>query len=127
LVRQLFACASAFSRSVVEGFSKASRTIVEGLSNKSRTAVEQLSKKYRESCVCTHAKVPARSRLGLALGMMLLLVQMTWFLEAQRQMENDTGTAIIEHHEYRLPAVTTEKLNDSMEMARTPRFVPNAT
>jgi len=73
LVRQLLAIASAFSRSVVEGFSKASRTIVEALSKDCRTTLEQQSNNSRrnieESCVCTHAKAPARSGLGLALGL----------------------------------------------------------
>ncbi|WP_262246730.1 hypothetical protein [Parapedobacter soli] len=57
LVRQLFAIASAFFRSVAEGLSKASRTIVEqvskdcrsaleGLSNSSRTSLEQQSKNH---------------------------------------------------------------------------------
>src|SRR5690606_29860958 len=78
------------------------------------------------ACVCTHAMAPARRGLGLALGLVVLLVQMTWFLEARGQMEDDSGAAIIEHHEYRLPTVTTEKLNDSVEMARIPRFVPDA-
>src|SRR5690606_29823619 len=78
LIRQLFACASAFSRSVAEGLSKASRTLVEALSKDCRTSLEQQSNNCRrnieESCVCTHAKVPARSGLGLALGLVVLLL-----------------------------------------------------
>jgi len=76
LVRQLLTIASAFFRSVAEGLSKASRTIVEALSKDCRTSLEQQSNNGRrnieESCVCTHAMVPARSGLGLALGMVVL-------------------------------------------------------
>src|SRR5690606_28227226 len=68
LVRQLFACASAFSQSVAEGLSKASRTVVEALSKDCRTTLEQQSNNGRrnieESCVRTHAMAPARSGLG---------------------------------------------------------------
>jgi len=78
LIRQLFACASAFSRSVAEGLSKASRTLVEALSKDCRTSLEQQSNNCRrnieESCVCTHAMAPARSGLGLALGVVVLLL-----------------------------------------------------
>jgi len=75
-VRLLLGCASAFSRSIVEGFPKPSRTLVEALSKDCRTSPEQQSNTCRrnpeESCVWTHAKAPARSGLGLALGMLLL-------------------------------------------------------
>ena len=78
LVRQLLGCASAVSRSVAEGLSKASRTVVEALSKDCRTSLEQQSNTRRrnpeESCVCTHAKAPARYGLGLALGFAVLLM-----------------------------------------------------
>src|SRR5690606_20271017 len=78
LVRQLLGCASAVSRSVAEGLSKASRTVVEALSKDCRTSLEQQSNTGRrnpeESCVCNHAKAPARYGLGLALGFAVLLM-----------------------------------------------------
>src|SRR5690606_2491520 len=91
VVRWLFGCASAFFRSVVEGLPKASRTIVEALSKDCRTSLEQQSNNCRrnieESCVCTHAKVPARSGLGLALGMAVLMLVMSW-LEAPAAVDS---------------------------------------
>ena len=78
IVWHLFGCASVFSRSVAEGLSKASRTLVEALSKDCRTSLEQQSNNGRrnieESCVCTHAKVPARYGLGLALGMVVFFL-----------------------------------------------------
>ena len=77
LVRQLLDCASAVSRSLVEGLSKASRTGVEARSKDCRTSLEQQSNTRRrnieKSCVCTHAKAPARYGLGLALGLVVLM------------------------------------------------------
>ena len=89
LVRQLLGCASALSRSVAEGLSKASRTLVEALSKDCRTSLEQQSNTRRrnieESCVCTHAKAPARGGLGLALG--LVFLQAVMCLQARTQQE----------------------------------------
>ncbi len=95
LVRQLFACASAFSRSVAEGFSKASRTLVEALSKDCRTSLEQQSNNSRrnieESCVCTHAMVPARSGLGLALGLVIFLLAIGPGVHAQTSARQGTS------------------------------------
>src|SRR5690606_10708489 len=43
------------------------------------------TKRNEESCVCTHAKVPARSGLGLALGLMVTLFLTTMCLYARAQ------------------------------------------
>lgn len=114
VVRLCFGIFPKHCRRFLEGQWNNCRSVVEALSKDCRTSLEQQSnicrRNIEESCVCTHAMAPARSGLGLALGMMLLSVQMTWFLEAQGQMEDDNGTTLTEHHEYRLPTVTTEKL-----------------
>ncbi|MFC7526815.1 TlpA family protein disulfide reductase [Parapedobacter sp. GCM10030251] len=98
IVRQLLGCASAFSRSVVEGFSKPRRTIVEALSKDCRTSLEQQSntsrRNFEESCVWTHAKAPARSGLGLALGMTVTLFLTITCLEANAQWRVDPGIAL---------------------------------
>src|SRR5690606_7057120 len=69
---------SAVLRRFPEGLSKASRTVVEALSKDCRTSLEQQSNTGRrnpeESCVCNHAKAPARYGLGLALGFAVLLM-----------------------------------------------------
>ncbi|WP_188752148.1 TlpA disulfide reductase family protein [Parapedobacter defluvii] len=95
IVRLLLGCASAFSRSVVEGFPKPSRTIVEALSKDCRTSLEQQSntgrRNFEESCVWTHAKAPARSGLGLALGLTLfLLLGMSKGAHAQTNVQQGT-------------------------------------
>ena len=98
IVRQLLGCASAFSRSVVEGFSKPRRTIVEALSKDCRTSPEQQSntsrRNFEESCVWTHAKAPARYGLGLALGMVVTLFLTIMCLEARTQWRVDPGVAL---------------------------------
>jgi len=95
IVRLLLGCASAFSGSVVEGFPKPRRTIVEALSKDCRTSLEQQSntcrRNFEESCVWTHAKAPARSGLGLALGMaVLLLLALLSSLHAQAKAPRET-------------------------------------
>ena len=78
IVRLLLGWASAFSRSLAEGLSKRCRTLVEALAKDCRTSLEQRSNTCRrnpeKSCVWTHAMAPARSGLGLALGMTLFLL-----------------------------------------------------
>jgi len=97
IVLPLLGCASAFSRRVVEGFSKPRRTIIEALSKDCRTSLEQQSNTRRrnseESCVWTHAMAPARSGLGLALGLMVTLFLMIMCLEARAQSPDDSGAA----------------------------------
>ena len=97
IVRLLLGCASAFSRSVVEGFSKPTRTIVEALSKDCRTSLEQQSntcrRNFEESCVWTHAKVPARSGLGLALGLTLFLLS-TMGTDIYAQTNAQQGTLV---------------------------------
>ena len=95
IVQQLLGCASVFSRSIVEGFSKPCRTIVEALSKDCRTSLEQQSntgrRNFEESCVWTHAKAPARSGLGLALGLTLfLLLGMSKGAHAQTNVQQGT-------------------------------------
>jgi len=95
IVRLLLGCASAFSRSVVEGFSKPCRTTVEAQSKDCRTSLEQQSNTCRrnseKSCVWTHAKVPARYGLGLALGLTLfLLLGMGTGIYAQTNVQQGT-------------------------------------
>jgi len=91
IVLPLLGCASAFSRSVVEGFSKPTRIIVEALSKDCRTSLEQQSntcrRNFEESCVWTHAMAPARNGLGLALGLMVTLFLTIMCLEARAQSE----------------------------------------
>mgnify|MGYP002398286786 CR=1 FL=1 len=98
IVRLLLGCASAFSRSVVEGFSKPCRTIVEALSKDCRTSLEQQSntrrRNFEESCVWTHAMAPARYGLGLALGMTVTLFLTIMCLEACAQCRVDPGVAL---------------------------------
>jgi len=95
IVLPLLGCASAFSRSVVEGFSKPRRTIVEALSKDCRTSLEQQSNTCRrnseESCVWTHAMAPARNGLGLALGLMVTLFLTIMCLEARAQRPEFSG------------------------------------
>ena len=90
IVLPLLGCASAFSRSIVEGFSKPRRTIVEALSKDFRTSLEQQSntcrRNFEESCVWTHAVVPARYGLGLALGLMVLFFLTTIWIESRAQL-----------------------------------------
>ncbi|WP_177195115.1 TlpA family protein disulfide reductase [Parapedobacter indicus] len=97
IVRLLLGCASAFSRSVVEGFPKPRRTLVEALSKDCRTSLEQQSntcrRNFEESCVWTHAMAPARSGLGLALGLTLVLILgMGTGVHAQTNIQNGTLT-----------------------------------
>src|SRR5690606_18657964 len=88
-------CASAFSGSVVEGFSKPRRTIVEALSKDCRTSLEQQSNTRRrnpeETCVWTHAMAPARNGLGLALGLMATLFLTIMCLETRAQRPETSG------------------------------------
>gem|GEM_PF-2060062 len=95
IVLSLLGCALAFSRSVVEGFSKPRRTIVEALSKDCRTSPEQQSNTRRrnpeESCVWTHAVAPARNGLGLALGLTATLFLTIMCLEARAQAPDGTS------------------------------------
>src|SRR5690606_30191004 len=89
IIRLLFGGASVRSRSLAEGFSKPSRTLVEALPKDCRTTPEQQSNNTRrnseEPCVCTHGMVPARSGLGLALGLMWLFLGVVSSSYAQTQ------------------------------------------
>src|SRR3546814_1280604 len=64
-----------------------SSDLVEALSKGCQTSLEQQSENGRrnieESCVCTHAKVPASSGLGLALGLMVVLLLCCGIANAQ--------------------------------------------
>lgn len=110
IVWLVFGCASAVSRSIAEGFSKASRTLVEARSKDCRTSLEQQSNNGRrnieESCVCTHAKVPARSGLGLALGVVVLF-SLSMMSNLSAQINKD---AVLVHQNSR--ASFTDRLVD---------------
>src|SRR5690606_16062401 len=49
------------------------------------------TKRNEESCVCTHAKVPAHSGLGLALGLMVTLFLKIMCLETRAQRPETSG------------------------------------
>src|SRR5690606_34739823 len=73
--------------------------------------------------VCTHAKVPARSGLGLALGMMLLQVLC---LEARGQRPEDSAVVTMGESIYTLSTVISETVTDAMNLNRILKFVPDA-
>lgn len=55
---------------------------------------KELRRNIEESCVCTHAKVPARSGPGPALGLMVSILLMTICFHARAQQRNDVPEAL---------------------------------
>ncbi|MFC3199524.1 SusC/RagA family TonB-linked outer membrane protein [Parapedobacter deserti] len=55
---------------------------------------KELRRDIEESCVCTHAKAPARSGLSLALGLMVSILLMTICFHARAQQRNDVPEAL---------------------------------
>ena len=79
--------------------------------------------RIEESCVCTHAKAPARSGLGLALGLVVLLVQM---MTVHAQLPESSGVVSADKGNYVLPTITSEQVTDTMNLNRITKLVPDA-